>query len=225
MKNSTKTLFVILAALFLTFAVFGQEATEEPDMTETSDVEMTEMPDTDNDMEINTLSDAIESSLEEIAGNSEDFFGQRVTLEGNIETFINAKTFILGEEAIVDNDQLIVFNMTNETFDLEVSNDAQVILTGVILPSFTFKQDGVDETIYWQPLVAIDEMMNFVVNPLQFFYDGELEDQYDVYTVLVVEDVQNINVLSDDDGVTNDETNDAVITEMPDMEMTEEADE
>lgn len=246
MKNSLpKTLFVILSALFLTFYVFGQEATVEPEITETPDAEMTEvvepemteeadmdMSDTEDDMEMDTTSGAIDITLEEIAGNSEEYFGQRVTVEGNVETFLNAKSFILGEEAIIDNDQLIVFNMTNETFDLQVSNDVQVVVTGVILPSLTFHEDGIDEATYWQPMEDIHEMMNFVVDPLQFYYSGGLEDQYDVYTVLVVEDVQNINVLSEDDGNVTDDTDMEIEAtedvdmdnEEMDMEATEEAD-
>lgn len=231
----SKTLFVILAALFLTFAVLSQEATEEPEMSETPQAEMTEeadmdMSDADSDIEMDTTSGAIDTTLEEIAGNSEDFFGQRVTVEGNVGSFLNAKSFILDEEAIIDNDQLIVFNMTNETLDLQVSNDVRIIVTGVILPSLTFREGGVDASTYWQPMEPIAERMNFVVDPLQFYYNGGLEDQYDVYTVLVIEDVQNINVLSDDDNVTDDTDMDMEATEVDtsngatDMEATEEAD-
>ncbi|GAB5491571.1 MAG: hypothetical protein Phog2KO_17860 [Phototrophicaceae bacterium] len=210
MKNTfARTLFTIIVSLFLVFAVFGQEGTEEPDMPDMemteevdmgSDMEMTEEANMDEDMAMDTTSGAIDITLEELAGNSEEYFGQRVTIQGAVETFINAKTFILGEEALFDNDRLIAFNMTNETFDLRLSTGNDVIVTGVILPSFSIREDGVDETAFWQSMTEIEvaDMVDFQVNPLDYYYSAGLEDQYDVFTVLVIEDVQNVSILEDE---------------------------
>jgi hypothetical protein len=70
-----------------------------------------------------------------VTGDSEEYYGREVTLEGKIEELVNVRSFVLGEGAILFNSQVLVINNTGREFDLRVMADQWVVLTGVVHPS------------------------------------------------------------------------------------------
>ncbi|MBI5668551.1 MAG: hypothetical protein HZC41_11145 [Chloroflexi bacterium] len=86
----------------------------------------------------------LSTSLEDVTADSEAFYGQTITLEGVIETIINVKMLVLGEGAVIDNDQVLVVNTSGQDFDLSVTEGQRVQITGVVHPSWAEMNDRVD---------------------------------------------------------------------------------
>lgn len=114
MRKPTFSLLLVLVIGLLSFgAVAAQDATATP---------------AGDNVEVIT-------TLEDLTANSDSYVGQEVTLEGVIEELLNVRTFVLGEGAALDNDQVLVINNTGQEFDLNVTRDQQVRLTGTVYPS------------------------------------------------------------------------------------------
>lgn len=75
------------------------------------------------------------ATLESVTADPASFYGQQVTLQGVVAEFINARAFIFGEGAILDNDQVIVINNSPQEFDLRLTLDRRVQITGTALPA------------------------------------------------------------------------------------------
>jgi hypothetical protein len=83
-----------------------------------------------------------EGSLETVTGDSAPWYGQVVTLEGEIGDFISTRMFTLGEGAALDNDQVLVVNNSTHTFPPEVMEHARIRVTGRIHPSLEAVNQG-----------------------------------------------------------------------------------
>ncbi len=79
---------------------------------------------------------AFEYALNDVISNKDQYYGQEITTEGNIEDLVNVRAFVLGEGATVGDAQLLVINNSDATFDLAIKNDQRVRLTGTLYPSF-----------------------------------------------------------------------------------------
>lgn len=75
------------------------------------------------------------ATLESVTADPASFYGQQVTLQGVVAEFINARAFVFGEGAVLDNDQVIVINNSPQEFDLRLTLDRRVQLTGTVLPA------------------------------------------------------------------------------------------
>ena len=85
---------------------------------------------------------ATEGTLEAVTADSANWYGQVVTLEGEIGDFVNARIFSLGEGATLDNDQVLVVNNSSHAFPPEVIQEARVRVTGRIHPSRIAVDEG-----------------------------------------------------------------------------------
>ncbi len=132
---------MLMVCSLLAVSVSAQEATETP----TPDATVTATVAADATAEvIDEVTDpmaASVTSLEELTSGTEQFVGQRVSFEGVIESLANVKILVVGEGAVIDNDQVLVVNRTNEEFDLSFSEGARVYVTGIFQPSIQSQMD------------------------------------------------------------------------------------
>lgn len=84
-------------------------------------------------------------SIEIVTSDPQEFYGVTVTLEGVVREYLNADIFVLSEGATLDDDALLVVNMSGEKLPLEVHTDSSVAVSGSIQPSFAVDRD--DPTI------------------------------------------------------------------------------
>lgn len=85
------------------------------------------------------------ATLETVTGDSASFFGQEVTLEGEVIEFLNPRIFVLGEGAALDDDKVLVINNTNRELNLSLITGERARLTGTIVPSFN--EGGIGQVI------------------------------------------------------------------------------
>ncbi len=79
-----------------------------------------------------------------ITGDPASFYGQQVTVEGTVNELVNIRSFLLGADSSGAN-QLLVLNNTGQEFNIGLTKDARVTVTGTIYPSFN--QGGWDQVM------------------------------------------------------------------------------
>lgn len=194
-------LLVIGIALFSFGAVAAQDATPVP---EGANVEI-----------LNTL--------EDVTANATSYYGQQVTVEGFIQELVNVRIFVLGENAALDDDKVLVINNTGQEFDLRVTRDQQVRVTGTIYPSYDeggFDQfgvvrateevpaegDGVDvmptEEMMDDAMMATETPMDDMSDDMADMSEGMsdwsslmLREEFNNYTILVLDSVDAITYI------------------------------
>ncbi|MDX2161115.1 MAG: hypothetical protein SF162_07315 [bacterium] len=120
------SLFVfILSALLVSVGIsFAQEATPDPALaTVDPAADPAAQPEGGVD-------------LEGLTADPDAYLGQTITLEGVVSNLLNVRAFVLGEGAALDDDQVLVINMTGEEFDIRVTDGTRFVVTGVVYPSF-----------------------------------------------------------------------------------------
>lgn len=152
---------------------------------------------------------ATESSLEDVTANSPDFYGAVVTIEGTISEFVNSYTFVLGEDATLDNDQVLVINNASHPYRPEVMTGARVRITGRVLPSVQAVNDGVDsnyDSMFHDDMMTAvsgtDDMMDDTMmhstnryDVVQFAQRGYFADHYDDYTIVEIVNRDNLELV------------------------------
>ena len=180
------------------------------------------------------------NTLEGVASGPANFYRQPVTLHGYVSEFLSSGIFVIGENAVFDNDQLLVVNNTGELFDLNIQKGAQVQVTGVVYESLSvlesvrfaeqaqLQASNLENVSPSEPVV-IEEPEPFDghgIPALQFIYDGYVRNEYNAFTILVVENIADVIVMTGADGEVEppeapEMTDEA---EVPtDTEMTDEA--
>jgi hypothetical protein len=124
MKRILMIAFLILCAL--PFTVLAQEATEV-------------LPG-----EVQAPAEG-EPTLESVTADPASYYGQEVTFEGVVAELVNIRSFLLGEGAAIDDDQVLVLNNTGQEFNIGLTKDARVRVTGTIYPAFD--QGGWDQIL------------------------------------------------------------------------------
>lgn len=71
----------------------------------------------------------------DITADSAAYYGQTVTVQGNVDELVNVRSFVIGGGGL-GNPQLLVLNNSGEEFNIGLTSDAQVIVTGTIYPSY-----------------------------------------------------------------------------------------
>jgi hypothetical protein len=84
-------------------------------------------------------------TLESVTADPATYYGQTVTFEGVVEELVNTRSFVLGEGAALDDDQVLVLNNSGQEFNIGLTRDARVSVTGVIYPAFD--QGGWDSLV------------------------------------------------------------------------------
>lgn len=72
----------------------------------------------------------------DITGDSAAYYGQQVTVQGNVDELVNIRSFLLGEGGLT-NPQLLVLNNSGQEFNIGLTAGAVVQVTGVVYPSYS----------------------------------------------------------------------------------------
>lgn len=169
MRRITGTMFVLIAAAVLLLPAVAQE----------SDV-------------------LIPVTLEEITSNSSDYYGEQVIIEGFVNRFVNVDSFILGENATVDNDQVLVINNSGNYLPANLFSDDQVVVTGLVHRSLD-SEDGnnqpeaeATEDSDMSSDTEETDMMAEGMSTMAMYYAGQFPQAYSEYTVIEVIDIANV---------------------------------
>lgn len=136
-------------------------------------------------------------SIEEVTAQSEEFYGSIVTVEGKIEAIVSAQIFVLGEDAMIDDDQILMVNNTGEEFTPFMLQDSRVRVTGMVVPSY--EEVLAEQEAEATPEVAMEttqeatmdgQQMEEIEDYTQIVYSGLLPEKYDTYTIIKVEAVE-----------------------------------
>ena len=84
-------------------------------------------------------------TLESVTADPATYYGQTVMFEGVVAELVNVRSFVLGEGAALDDDQVLVLNNSGQEFNIGLTRDARVSVTGVIYPAFD--QGGWDQML------------------------------------------------------------------------------
>lgn len=82
-------------------------------------------------------------TLESVTADPGSYYGMEVTFEGVVVELVNIRSFVLGEGAAIDDDQVLVLNNSGQEFNIGLTRDARVRVTGTIYPAFD--QGGWDQ--------------------------------------------------------------------------------
>lgn len=200
MKNLLRklTVFVLILTLSLVTAVSFAQEDSESDMA---------------DMEEGTF-----VTLEELTANSLDYYGMQVTIEGVVGELVNAKAFSVGEDVTIDNDLVLVVSNQAEAFGVWLVNEERVRVTGVVFPSRQAVEAGAQTNFGEAVNELVDttndiftgrDVLNEETDPRQYdnvpvmveyVYDGYLPEGFNNYTIIVVDDLDNILQIAEEPG-------------------------
>lgn len=94
-------------------------------------------------------------TLETITGTDE-YYGQHVTLEGHVREFISPRIFVLSEGAALDDDAVLVVNLSSH-IDSNVYKGANASVSGTVQPSLDYILDNsVPVPVYGDEILAVD---------------------------------------------------------------------
>lgn len=79
-------------------------------------------------------------TLETITGTDE-YYGQHATLEGHVREFISPRIFVLSEGAALDDDAVLVVNLSSN-IDTNIYKGAQASVSGTVQPSLSYIEDN-----------------------------------------------------------------------------------
>jgi|GEM_PF-4810289 len=72
----------------------------------------------------------------DITGDTAPFYGQQVTIEGNVDELVNVRMFVLGEDAVLGASQVLVINNTGQEFPLTLTSGQKARVTGIVYAAF-----------------------------------------------------------------------------------------
>ncbi len=121
MRNRVLLAVMLVIGLLSFSAAFAQDATQAPPGEPTA---------------------SANPAIGDITGNHETYYGQQVTIQGVVEEFLNARTFVVGEGSALLDNQLLVIDASGQEIPLTVARDQQVQLTGMVYPSI--QEGGMD---------------------------------------------------------------------------------
>lgn len=89
--------------------------------------------------------DVVYLTLDELTGGADQYYGQRVSIEGMVHELVNVRTFVLrGEGDDLEGNAVLVVNMSGQQFPLTLTADERVQVAGII-QQFTRQQTtGID---------------------------------------------------------------------------------
>lgn len=94
-------------------------------------------------------------TLETITGTDE-YYGQNVTLEGHVREFISPRIFVLSEGAALDDDAVLVVNLSSN-IDSNIYKGAQASVSGTVQPSLNYVLDNsVPVPVYGEDIISVD---------------------------------------------------------------------
>lgn len=136
-------------------------------------------------------------TLEEVTANSADYYGQTVTLEGVLIEFVNVSSFVLGEDALLDDDRVLVINNSGNYFSRDIFRGDRVVITGVVHPSLearTAEMGAVEPAAEATAETAIgtsnsDTMDMTFEDAFTYYYESGFPDDFDNFTIIEIIDM------------------------------------
>ena len=165
------------------------------------------------------------ATLESVTADSAGFAGTEVTIEGMVVEFINARAFVLGEGAVVDDDRVIVINNGVEEFDLRLTKEQWVELTGTVYLSLeaggfdSIVSNGIAMPDAIMPEATIEAMPETDVTPVDDMTTPEMTEE----AAMDMDMEATADVLPETDATPVADGAMAEMTEEAGMEMTAEA--
>jgi len=155
-----------------------------------------------------------ETTIADVTGNSLDYYGTEVTLEGVVGELANVKMFALGEGVAVGNALVLVVNNSQEDFSIELMPEVRVTVTGVVFPSITAVEDGAqtnfgeavnelidtsDDVFSVEEVPEGDNAEDYdnVPQLVDYVYNGNLLDGFNNYTIIVIDSADDITYIED----------------------------
>ncbi|MAS33045.1 MAG: hypothetical protein CL610_03495 [Anaerolineaceae bacterium] len=168
------------------------------------------------------------ATLESVTADSAGFAGTEVTIEGMVVEFINARAFVLGEGAVVDDDRVIVINNGVEEFDLRLTKEQWVELTGTVYLSLeaggfdSIVSNGIAMPDAIMPEATIEAMPETDVTPVDDMTTPEMTEEaaMDMDMEATADVLPETDVTPVADGATTEMTEEAAM----DMDMEATAD-
>jgi hypothetical protein len=133
-------------------------------------------------------------TLEEVTANSADYYGQTVTLEGILIEFVNVNSFVLGEDALLDDDRVLVINNSGSSIPRDFFRGDRVVITGVVHPSLearTAEMGTVEPAAEMTPETEMgtsdsDTMNVAFEDSFNFYYESGFPDDFDNFTIIEI---------------------------------------
>lgn len=153
-------------------------------------------------------------TLEELTENPGDYHGETVIMEGFVMEYVNVNSFVLHENATLDDDQILVINNSGSTFPADLFSGSPVIVTGVIHPSLQFSnQQENDENAEATPVppeataeaststpeatstpqTTDDIELDMTSSGITRYLSGGFPDAYDSLTVIEITDIDDLD--------------------------------
>lgn len=116
-------------------------------------------------------------TLESVTADPALYYGQEVAFEGVVAELVNTRSFVLGEGAAIDDDQVLVLNNSGQEFNIGLTRDARVLVTGVIYPAFD--QGGWDQLAQELNALMISEpVTEMQITPtLETMTEGDMTEE------------------------------------------------
>jgi len=124
-----------------------------------------------------------------------------VIMEGFIETFLSVDAFILGENVSIDNDQVLVINNTGRSLPRDLFTGANIVITGVVRPSYddvasgSMTVDVMPMDVAMQTELALLNEANMGATSYGMYYTGLFPSDYFGYTIIELTDVTTLAFL------------------------------
>ena len=141
------------------------------------------------------------TTLEELTADSAEFYGETVSLEGTIVEFVNSSSFVIGEDAAIDDDRILVLNNSGEVLPIQLFRGEFIVVTGVVHGSL---EVHVDEMMGEADNEMDDESeevdhMDEAVDVLNYYLTGNFPSDFDGFTVLEIVDIENVDFIVEED--------------------------
>lgn len=140
------------------------------------------------------------TTLEELTAESSEFYGETVTLEGTIMEFVNSSSFVLGEDAAIDDDRILVLNNSGEMLPIELFRGDFVVVTGIVHSSLEVHIDEMlgeaDDDNVDSELV---DAMDVSTNVLNYYLTGNFPEDFDGFTVLELTSIEDVEFVVEEE--------------------------
>lgn len=161
--------------------------------------------------------DMVPSTLEEVTGNPDTYRGQTVLIEGYIREFVNVDSFVLHEQAALDDDSILVINNSGTPFPPRFFRGDRVVVTGKVYGSFDMESVTAEGTAEVTPAVegetVTDEPTEMAtaeatetadadavrVVSFEEYYAGSFPDDYNGFIVIAIDSIDDLELFQAED--------------------------
>jgi hypothetical protein len=143
-------------------------------------------------------------TLEDLTANTDVYMGQTVILQGWLTDYLNINSLVVTENVPIDNDGVLVINNSGEPFPPEFFLGEEIIVTGVVHPSWDEMQANSELTPTAEATLTPDSTETPAENPAMLPIDlfpgvflENFPEAYRIYTVIEVTDLANVGLFEE----------------------------